>query len=63
MSEENNRVLRQAFLNSYYQTGLKNLLPLFVFSNLMVINGKISHQEHKGTKITKKNQYDGTMYA
>jgi len=26
-------------------------------------NGKISHQEHKGTKIMKKNQYDDTMYA
>src|SRR5690625_5277689 len=30
LGNENNRVLRHGFLNSYYQTGLKNLLDLAV---------------------------------
>lgn len=30
---ENNRVLRHAFLNSYYQTGLKNLMDLAIISH------------------------------
>ena len=30
MGKEDNRVLRHAFLNSYYQTGLKNLLDLSI---------------------------------
>jgi len=30
MGQEDNRVLRHAFLNSYYQTGLKNLLDLSI---------------------------------
>lgn len=40
MGEEDNRVLRHAFLNSYYQTGLKNLLDLSIieYANKQQIN-------------------------
>ena len=32
MGEEDNRVLRHGFLNSYYQTGLKNLIDIAIIS-------------------------------
>ena len=40
MGEEDDRVLRHAFLNSYYQTGLKNLLDLSIieYANKRHIN-------------------------
>ena len=39
---ENNRVLRHAFLNSWFQTGLKNLLDLSIIEN------EYNYKKHNG---------------
>lgn len=39
--KENNRVLKHAFLNSYYQTGLKNLMDVAIIEKTIEERGKV----------------------
>ncbi|MBU4690582.1 magnesium-translocating P-type ATPase [Mycoplasma sp. ES3157-GEN-MYC] len=54
LGKDNNRVLRYGFLNSYYQTGLKNLLDLSIIDKtdeLSAIDEQLRSLESEYTKI------------
>lgn len=54
--EEDNRVLRHAFLNSYYQTGLKNLMDISIIDR--TLKGQDTVEELRGleNKFTKVDE-------
>ncbi|MDR2941616.1 MAG: magnesium-translocating P-type ATPase, partial [Treponema sp.] len=51
--EEDNRVLRHAFLNSYYQTGLKNLMDIAIIKKTQEEQDKIDELRGLADRYTK----------
>lgn len=51
--EDNTRVLRYGFLNSYYQTGLKNLMDKAIINKTMELQNIDPNLEHAITKYEK----------
>lgn len=53
---EDTRVLRHGFLNSYYQTGLKNLMDIAIIDKAMELKGKDERLDNSITDYTKVDE-------
>lgn len=56
MGEEDDRVLRHGFLNSYYQTGLKNLIDIAIINKCNELSETQPSFENLETKYTKVDE-------